>query len=56
MPHPTDPNTVYGSCKGQYEVMDLRTGQSKSYWIGGQSLYGNAGKRADPTASSACRR
>jgi len=42
-PHPTDPNTIYGSCKGQYEVMDLRTGQSKSYWIGGQSLYGNAG-------------
>jgi photosystem II stability/assembly factor-like uncharacterized protein len=42
-PHPTDPNTVYGSCKGQYEVMDLRTGQSKAYWIGGQSLYGNAG-------------
>jgi photosystem II stability/assembly factor-like uncharacterized protein len=42
-PHPADPNTVYGSCKGQYEVMDLRTGQSKSYWIGGQSLYGNAG-------------
>lgn len=43
LPHPTDPNTVYGSCKGQYEVMDLRTGQNKSYWIGGQSLYGNAG-------------
>jgi len=42
-PHPTDPNTVYGSCKGQYEVRDLRTGQSRSYWIGGQSLYGNAG-------------
>jgi len=42
-PHPTDPNTIYGSCKGQYEVMDLRTNQSRSYWIGGQSLYGNAG-------------
>jgi photosystem II stability/assembly factor-like uncharacterized protein len=42
-PHPTDPNTVYGSCKGQYEVLDLRTNQSKTYWIGGQSLYGNAG-------------
>jgi len=42
-PHPTDPNKIYGSCKGQYEVMDLRTGQSKTYWIGGQSLYGNAG-------------
>lgn len=44
LPHPTDPNTIYGSCKGQYEVMDLRTGQNKSYWIGGQSLYGNAGE------------
>jgi photosystem II stability/assembly factor-like uncharacterized protein len=43
IPHPNDPNTVYGACKGQYEVMDLRTGQNKSYWIGGQSLYGNAG-------------
>ncbi len=42
LPHPADPNTIYGSCKGQYEVMDLRTGQAKSYWIGGQSLYGNA--------------
>src|SRR6185436_19917269 len=27
MPHPSDPQIVYGSCKGQYEVMDLRTGQ-----------------------------
>ncbi|MBL0178921.1 MAG: hypothetical protein IPP98_07335 [Gemmatimonadetes bacterium] len=41
IPHPADPNIVYGSCKGQYAVMDLRTGQSKNYWIGGQSLYGN---------------
>ena len=43
VPHPSDPNTIYASCKGQYEVMDLRTNQSRSYWIGGQSLYGNAG-------------
>ncbi|MBP8274882.1 MAG: hypothetical protein KAY59_10645, partial [Acidobacteria bacterium] len=43
VPHPTDPNTVYGSCKGQYEVLDKRSGQTKQYWIGGQSLYGNAG-------------
>ena len=43
LPHPSDPNTIYGSCKGQYEVMDLRSNQSRSYWIGGQSLYGNAG-------------
>ncbi len=42
MPHPLNPEIVYGSCKGQYGVMNLRTGQEKSYWIGGQSLYGNA--------------
>ncbi len=41
VPHPTKPNIVYGSCKGQFEVMDLNTGQSKQYWIGAQSLYGN---------------
>jgi len=41
MPHPRDPLIVYGSCKGQYEWMNMRTGQAKRYWIGGQSLYGN---------------
>jgi photosystem II stability/assembly factor-like uncharacterized protein len=41
MPHPSNPEIVYGSCKGQYGVMNLKTGQEKSYWIGGQSLYGN---------------
>jgi photosystem II stability/assembly factor-like uncharacterized protein len=41
LPHPRDPNIVYGSCKGQYYWMNLKTGQQKSYWIGGQSLYGN---------------
>ena len=41
MPHPKDPNIVYGSCKGQYSVMNLKTGQEKQYWIGAQSLYGN---------------
>jgi photosystem II stability/assembly factor-like uncharacterized protein len=44
MPHPTNPDTVYGSCKGQYTRMSLRTGQEKHYWIGAQSLYGNPGK------------
>jgi hypothetical protein len=44
MPHPKNPEIVYGSCKGQYGVMDLRTGQEKNYWIGAQSLYGNPGK------------
>jgi photosystem II stability/assembly factor-like uncharacterized protein len=41
VPHPSKPNIVYGSCKGQFEVEDLNTGQSKQYWVGGQSLYGN---------------
>ena len=59
MPHPKDPNIVYGSCKGQFGVMDLRTGQEKQYWIGAQSLYGNSGKdlilrfqRVSPMATS----
>jgi photosystem II stability/assembly factor-like uncharacterized protein len=43
IPHPTRPNIVYGSCKGQYSVLNTKTGQEKSYWIGAQSLYGNAG-------------
>jgi photosystem II stability/assembly factor-like uncharacterized protein len=43
MPHPLHPDTVYGSCKGQYERMSLRSGVAKPYWIGAQSLYGNAG-------------
>jgi photosystem II stability/assembly factor-like uncharacterized protein len=41
MPHPRNPDIVYGSCKGQYGVMNLKTGQEKNYWIGAQSLYGN---------------
>jgi photosystem II stability/assembly factor-like uncharacterized protein len=44
MPHPTNPDTVYGSCKGQYSRLSLRTGQEKHYWVGAQSLYGNPGK------------
>jgi photosystem II stability/assembly factor-like uncharacterized protein len=44
MPHPTNPDTVYASCKGQYSRMSLSTGQEKQYWIGAQSLYSNPGK------------
>jgi photosystem II stability/assembly factor-like uncharacterized protein len=44
IPHPTNPDTVYGSCKGLFSRMSLRTGQEKSYAVGAQSLYGNAGK------------
>ena len=59
MPHPRNPDIVYGSCKGQYGVMNLKTGQEKSYWIGAQSLYGNAAsdliyrmQRVSPMATS----
>jgi photosystem II stability/assembly factor-like uncharacterized protein len=41
IPHPLNPDIVYGSCKGQYSVLNLKTGQEKNYWIGAQSLYGN---------------
>ena len=42
MPHLTNPDTVYASCKGQFSRMSLRTGQEKQYWVGAQSLYGSA--------------
>ena len=44
MPNPSNPDIVYGGCKGQFSRMSLRTGQEKQYWIGDQSLYGNPGK------------
>ena len=59
MPHPKNPEIVYGSCKGQYGVMNLKTGQEKNYWIGAQSLYGNPAsdlilrfQRVSPMATS----
>ena len=59
MPHPTNPDTVYGSCKGQFSRTSLRTGQEQQYWVGGQSLYGMPNKdlmyrfqRVSPMATS----
>jgi photosystem II stability/assembly factor-like uncharacterized protein len=59
MPHPTDKNIVYGSCKGQYSYLNLETGQEKPYWVGAQSLYGNPAsdlilrfQRVSPMATS----
>ncbi|MEO5814229.1 MAG: exo-alpha-sialidase, partial [Gemmatimonadaceae bacterium] len=42
IPNRTNPDTVYGGCKGQWSRMSLRTGQEQQSWTGGQSLYGNA--------------
>ncbi|MEQ1693753.1 MAG: hypothetical protein ABMA00_20865, partial [Gemmatimonas sp.] len=44
IPHPTQTNIIYGSCKGQYQYMNTESGQTRNYWVGGQSLYGNAGQ------------
>src|ERR1051325_4333124 len=59
MPHPSNPDVVYGSRKGQDGAMNLKTGQEKNYWIGGQSLYGNPAsdliyrmQRVSPMATS----
>ena len=41
-PHLTNPDTVYGSCKGQFSRMRMSSGSEKQYWVGAQSLYGNA--------------
>jgi len=41
-PHLTNPDTVYGSCKGQFSRLRIRSGAEKQYWVGAQSLYGNA--------------
>jgi photosystem II stability/assembly factor-like uncharacterized protein len=59
MPHPSNPDYVYGSCKGQYEWLNVKTGQSHNYWVGAQSLYGNPAtdlmyrfQRVSPMATS----
>jgi len=43
-PHLTNPDTVYGSCKGQFSRQRIRSGAERQYWVGAQSLYGNASK------------
>jgi hypothetical protein len=59
LPHPLSPDTLYGSCKGQYEWKNMKTGVTRQYWVGGQSLYGNDAKdliyrfqRVSPMATS----
>jgi photosystem II stability/assembly factor-like uncharacterized protein len=42
MPDRLDPNIVYGGCKGQWSRENINTRDQERYWIGAQSLYGNA--------------
>ncbi|OYV98905.1 MAG: hypothetical protein B7X11_05735, partial [Acidobacteria bacterium 37-65-4] len=43
IPNTIDPDTVYGSCKGQFSRLNLKTANEQQYWVGAQSLYGNGG-------------
>ena len=43
IPNPANPQVVYGSCKGQFSVLDLATTDEMRYWVGAESLYGNGG-------------
>jgi photosystem II stability/assembly factor-like uncharacterized protein len=44
MPNPKDPDIVYGSCKGEFSRMNLRTGQEKNNWVHPQNRYGHAAR------------
>ena len=43
IPNLDRPQLVYGSCKGQFSRLNLATTDEQQYWVGAQSLYGNAG-------------
>ncbi len=43
IPDPADPEIVYGGCKGQFSRQDMNTNDEEQYWVGAESLYGNAG-------------
>ncbi|HUA61676.1 MAG TPA: sialidase family protein, partial [Verrucomicrobiae bacterium] len=43
IPNPSNPEVVYGSCKGQFSVQNEETTDEMRYWVGAESLYGNGG-------------
>ncbi|MEZ4699496.1 MAG: glycosyl hydrolase [Rhodothermales bacterium] len=40
--HPTDPNIVYGGCKGRFSRFNRATGQEQQYWVYPYFNYGHA--------------
>jgi photosystem II stability/assembly factor-like uncharacterized protein len=44
IPDISNPEIVYGGCKGQFSRFNLTTTNEQKYWIGAESLYGNGGK------------
>jgi len=43
IPDLSNPDIVYGSCKGQFSRLNLTTTDEERYWVGAESLYGNGG-------------
>jgi photosystem II stability/assembly factor-like uncharacterized protein len=43
IPDLSNPDVVWGSCKGQFSRLNLTTNDEQQYWVGSQSLYGNPG-------------
>jgi photosystem II stability/assembly factor-like uncharacterized protein len=43
IPDKDNPEIVYGGCKGQFTRLNLTTSDEERYWVGAESLYGNAG-------------
>jgi photosystem II stability/assembly factor-like uncharacterized protein len=41
IPKMGDPDVVWGGCKGQFSRENINTRDEETYWIGGESLYGN---------------
>jgi photosystem II stability/assembly factor-like uncharacterized protein len=41
IPHPRNPNIVYGACKGEFYRANFETGQTSSYWVYPQNRYGH---------------
>jgi len=44
IPDISNPEIVYGSCKGQFSRRNMTTTNEQRYWIGAESLYGNGGE------------
>jgi photosystem II stability/assembly factor-like uncharacterized protein len=41
VPHPTDPDIVYGACKGRFSRLDVSTGQEVELSVGARNMYGH---------------
>ncbi|MBE1608207.1 WD40/YVTN/BNR-like repeat-containing protein [Actinopolymorpha pittospori] len=44
VPKPGDADIIYGNCKGEFSVYNLRTGQEKNTGVGNYYMYGHAPK------------